>query len=396
MLSIWPVCSGVMHPLQRGDCQVDAPSGSPCSGALLTTQTMLSIDFSILESSKFSNRSIPPCVCYSKYEVGVGEPLVHAHVTRLTGGIAVGLAVHHWLGDGAAAFNFFTAWADLTRAGKLVSADKPCFDRSLLSPSADISPGAHMELKIQRPTAPSIDAPLDAVRSAPQQPAIGTEYFHFSPEALLRLKNAATASLPGSALEHDGWISTNDALSALFWRAFTRARGLDSSPNLQVMCSFACDCRSRLQPALPPGFFGNVVFIAGAERSAGDLLKSSLGEAALEIRRATQRHTADAYIRSTLSYVETAEDKSWVKWACEYFMGKDIFLTNWSKFGLLDIDFGIGKPHVVRQPNTYLDGICIILPASDGGLDVLTGLLVPHWEKLLTDPEFLQFALPLT
>ena len=51
-------------------------------------------------------------------------------------------------------------------------------------------------------------------------------------------------------------ISTNDALVAHLWRTLTRARGIPL--DTRVICAFALDGRTRLNPPLSPNYFGNV------------------------------------------------------------------------------------------------------------------------------------------
>lgn len=78
--------------------------------------------------------------------------------------------------------------------------------------------------------------------------------FRISATQLSQLKSAASAPNPS-----DGWISTNDALSALLWRHITRARSRavytatsgPLFPETALNFSLALEARRRVVPALP-------------------------------------------------------------------------------------------------------------------------------------------------
>jgi shikimate O-hydroxycinnamoyltransferase len=384
----------VLASLKGGNYQIDAP----IKGASLTIQSAPSISIADLEAHNFSNASIPVCLSAPSWLVGPSDPLVQAHITRLYNGIAVALAMHHVLGDARATFTFLGAWAECSRVGALVSVRPPVIDRTNLMPLPKTTIRRHDEFKIVPPIA-SDAAPATATPFV--LPTIATEYLHFTSESLARLKQDAIDSMPDSAREHGSWVSMNDALTALLWRVYTRSRGLyrgewrgeERGGEIPTVCSFACDCRSRLEPPLPDSYFGNVNFLVYTSTTVAALLDGSLGETAISIRNATERNNNE-HVRSALAYIEAAGDKSTVKLSPSYFLGNDIILSNWSKFPLLENDWGFGKPCAVRIPSSKLDGFCLFLPAQDGGVDVLAGLRAEHWSNLLLDPELLAYSTP--
>ena len=83
-----------------------------------------------------------------------------------------------------------------------------------------------------------------------QLPQIARKIFYFSKENLKKLHDTYSSNDPT-----DSWISTNDALVAHICRTATRARGIPLDE--QFTCTFACDVRKKVNPPLPPNYFGN-------------------------------------------------------------------------------------------------------------------------------------------
>jgi len=241
-------------------------------------------------------------------------------------------------------------------------------------------------------------AASEAGEAAPTVAGVGdalathTAYLAFTPEALRRLKADAEASLPGGT-DAAGWLSTNDAVTALLWRAATRARGFKPSDTQLSACMFAADCRARMDPPLKPGYFGNVNFVGFPRAEVGALAAESLGSSALRVRKGTEART-DAYVRSVLALWESASDIKHVGFNADNVSGADYIVTNWSKFGH-GIDFGLGTPIAFRTGPAALDGMSILMPRPDGGIDACTGMHEPYWSRMLADDELLRYvALP--
>lgn len=428
LIALFPVAAGTLKATGGGNFEIVA---SP-KGAVLSVQSAMEVSFAELQGGGFRNGSIPAVLSVPSYLPEDGAPLVHGHVTTVTGGIVVSLTAHHFLCDGPAAFNMFLAWGDLCRVGKLDRASAPVFDRSSMVPDGSGVTRAHAEYRVESlppATAAPVTAPTDtgadtgtgsckaggsgALSSVPPEgpqlegdapaaavappvpvamPSLETEYLHFTASALEQLKVDATASLPGNdgnAVSASAWVSTNDALVALVWRGYMRAR--QAPPTTLTGCGFACDCRPRVSPSLPPGYFGNANFFPFAQLPAERLLSAPLGEVALEVRNATQRVDAE-HVRSALNFIESVEDKSRVKASFLAYLGNDVCLTNWSKFPMFSIEFGWGPPQAVRVPNAKFDGFGIILASLDGGVDVMAGLESSHWERLGRDTEFTKYT----
>ncbi|KAK8663616.1 hypothetical protein V6N13_083425 [Hibiscus sabdariffa] len=72
---------------------------------------------------------------------------------------------------------------------------------------------------------------------------------------------------------------------------------------------FPVDCRSKLNPPLPPGYLGNAVFIAAVITEAGDLKTESFPDTVKRIHEGLSQIN-DEYLRSALDYTEKVSDLS--------------------------------------------------------------------------------------
>jgi shikimate O-hydroxycinnamoyltransferase len=355
---------------------------APTSGAHFVVQDASSIKLREIAAAGYTNKSIPDGLNTPVIMPTTGDPLMQAYVSKLADGVAVGFALHHFVGDGTAAFNLLFAWSELSTKRSITL--RPCFARELLKPEGKTPCFPHIEYELATPPPATVDAPAAFV-----MPETTADYIRFAKANLEVLKAQANASLRLEDVEGSQWVSTNDALTALLWRAMTRARGLAADAN--TACGFACNARDRFVPPLPSGYFGNVNFFPYLKLPVSKLTEGPLGAVAMSVHEAAGRIT-NAYVRSALEYVQSAGDKSLVKPAFNSFLGPDVALTNWSKFPLLELDFGLGLPAAVRLPKCTFDGLCIILPAHGGDVDVLLGLCSPAWKKLLEDEELRKYA----
>lgn len=173
----------------------------------------------------------------------------YLQVTRFKcGGICLVTAMEHLVLDGLSAIHFMRAWSDIARGRTALI--RPFFDRTLLRARDPPEPKfAHIEYHIPPPQ-------LDNSGLSPQ-----TKFsvFKLTRDQLNALKTKC-----------DGInYSTFEVLAGHIWRCVTLARGLPE--NQESRLNIPIDGRSRLQPPLPQGYFGNAVFTAPPVASCGEL-----------------------------------------------------------------------------------------------------------------------------
>src|SRR5690242_11476156 len=98
------------------------------------------------------------------------------------------------------------------------------------------------------------------------------------------------------------FLSTNDLVNAIIWRAVVRARHQTkemvddgSTPTQLVMM---CDIRKRIQPVIDNSFLGSTILFTLCKYDRfPELLHASLASVALEIRHSLNHYMQEARIR---------------------------------------------------------------------------------------------------
>ncbi|RRT56632.1 hypothetical protein B296_00029604 [Ensete ventricosum] len=257
---------------------------------------------------------------------GRSLPLLAVQFTELADGFFLACSFNHAVGDGAAYWHFFNAWAEIARnAGAGGLSRPPVHDRWFIDGRENTPlklPYSHPDEFIER-FAPTV--------------LCHEKVFHFSQESIALLKAKANRECGTDS------ISSFQSISSLVWRSITRAR--DLPPQQKTICSMAIDNRQRLRPPLSQDYFGNSVDIIEATATAGELLARGLGWGAWLIHQALSGHGM-----------------------CGVKMGSS------PRFDFYSCDFGWGKPAAVRsgRANMY-EGKVTFHPGREHGFGHLLG-----------------------
>ncbi|XP_078431359.1 uncharacterized protein LOC144703139 isoform X2 [Wolffia australiana] len=224
-----------------------------------------------------------PCNGAVNYD-GVSLHLLAVQLTMLEDGVFLSCSFNHVVGDGTAFWNFFNAWAEISRSptSHLRLYSRPVLERWFPAgcrPPIRL-PFAHEGQFIERYSAPPLRV----------------KFFHFTAAAVARLK-AEVNEEPGT-----NKISSFQALTACMWRCITRARGIPE--NETVHCGLAADDRRRFSPRLPEAYFGCCISALVASATAGELLARGMGWAAGMIHDAVAGHTDEAIREEAKKWME--------------------------------------------------------------------------------------------
>lgn len=261
--------------------------------------------------------------------------------------------MNHCMFDGIGAMEFVNSWGETAR--RLPLTVPPFLDRSILSSrSPPLMEFPHHEFQ----QIEDISLTASLYQSQPMR----YRSFCFSPEELDRLKRRATE------FESISKCTTFEALSGFVWRARTQALGL--LPAQQTKLLFAVDGRSRFDPPLPKGYFGNGIVLTNSLASAGELLENPVGFAVGKVQEAV-RMVTDAYMRSAVDYFEATRARP--------SLAATLLLTTWSRLSFHATDFGWGE--AVQSGPVALPEKEVILFLSHGkerkSINVLLGLPAP-------------------
>ncbi|KAJ6410457.1 hypothetical protein OIU84_007243 [Salix udensis] len=245
-------------------------------------------------------------------------PLVTAQVTKFKcGGFVLGLCTNHCIFDGIGAMEFVNSWGATARGLPL---DAPPFlDRSILK--------ARIPPKIEFPHHEFAEIEDVSDTSKLYEEEMLYRSFCFDPEKLDRLKEKAM---------EDGVLAkctTFQVLSAFVWKS--RSQALKMVPDQQIKLLFAADGRSRFEPPIPEGYFGNAIVLTNSLCTAGELMENNLSFAVRLVQEAVKM-VDDSYMRSAIDYFEVTRDRP--------SLAATLLITTWSRLSFHTTDFGWGVP----------------------------------------------------
>ncbi|XP_065869325.1 shikimate O-hydroxycinnamoyltransferase [Euphorbia lathyris] len=308
------------------------------------------------------------------YSGGISTfPLLVLQITHFKcGGVSLGVGMQHHVADGFSGLHFVNTWSDMARGLDLTV--PPFIDRTLLRARDPPQPAFH-HVEYQPP--PSLKACAETTK--PDSTTVSI--FKLSREQLNVLKSKAKED--GNTTSY----SSYEMLAGHVWRSTCRARGLGDDQETKLY--IATDGRSRLQPPLPPGYFGNVIFTATPIAVGGDLISKPTWYAAGRIHDALVRMDHD-YLRSALDYLELQPDLSALVRGAHTFKCPNLGITSWVRLPIHDADFGWGRPIFMGPGGIAYEGLSFILPSStnDGSLSVAIALQSEHmklFEKFIHD-----------
>lgn len=233
------------------------------------------------------------------------------------GGFILGLCMNHCMFDGLGAMEFVNAWGQTARGLPLKV--PPFLDRSILKarspPKTEYPHHEFAEIEDISNTAKLYEEEM-LYRS-----------FCFNPEKLENLKKKA---MEDGVLEK---CTTFESLSAFVWKARTQA--LRMKPDQKTKLLFAVDGRSRFEPPIPKGYFGNAIVLTNSFCSAGEVMKNPLSFSVGLVQKAVQMVT-DNYMRSAIDYFEVSRARP--------SLTATLLITTWSRLSFHTTDFGWGEP----------------------------------------------------
>ncbi|CAI9092268.1 OLC1v1027464C1 [Oldenlandia corymbosa var. corymbosa] len=307
---------------------------------------------------------------------GLHRPLLSVQLTKLKDGLSIGCAFNHAVLDGTSTWHFMSSWAQISSGSTSISVP-PFLDRTK-------SRNTRVKLNLSKPS----DAPEHAKSAetngdahCKEAPQLREKVFRFSEAAIDQIKSKVNANPP----EGSNPFSTFQSLSTHVWHAVTRARQL--KPEDYTVFTVFADCRKRVDPPMPDSYFGNLIQAIFTVTAAGLLLANPPEFGADLIQKAIVNHNSKAI---------DERNKEWES-NPKIFEFKDagincVAVGSSPRFKVYDVDFGFGKPEVVRSgPNNRFDGMVYLYQGKNGGrsIDVEITLEANAMEKLEKDKEFL-------
>ena len=409
------VATSKQDGVQKGYLSVQSP--------FFTAQEILSVndlrdeyDYEQLQAAQFPTNALAVEAIAPKQfgKAADSAPVMVAQANFLRGGLLLFLGFHHCVLDEVGMFNVLKIWSLYCRGEVALDFVTPqWFDRSPLSQGAGTGKVEDHPEYTLAPEGATARATEDSSVYYPVSPDVQSRIYFLSDKALERLKLAATVPSTNDEMECATWVSTNDALIALFWCCVSSARMVGSkraTSEIFPLFAMAVDGRQQLYPSVPSVYCGNVVLIAKTLAKADDLLAQEprrLAKAASLVRKAV--NVVDgAYARDVIRMVQETEDVGRLASRRRPAMEHSLGCTTWARQPYYGLNWGNtigGACQRVRGRSLKTDGLFIIFPriasaesvngrsdARQSGIEVQLGLRSEHHERLLKDPVFTEFA----
>ncbi|KAL6626336.1 hypothetical protein ACP70R_030062 [Stipagrostis hirtigluma subsp. patula] len=306
-------------------------------------------------------------------------PVLAVQATRFEGGgVAVGVAMHHAVADGHSFWRFMAAWSAAARGGALPAALAPTFERSaIVHPvAAEMARGILRKVTPELPLLPT----ANLLRRTWLQHETTT--LELDRRRIDHLKNRiAVANEELNQTAADLQLrrrSTFVAVAALVWSSVVQARSLD--PGARTRLLFLADCRRRLDPPVPEGYFGNCVRGCVAEAAAGDLLLGADSRGGGGVARASRaiREAVDGFVARPLAGCDAWFDEVGGLLREPGFVA----VTASPRFAAYGTDLGWGAPTRVESVSESApEGMVVVTGGrGDGGVQVSACLSPAHMQ----------------
>lgn len=343
---------------------------------------------------------------------GEGVPVMVAQLNVIRGGLVMGIAVHHMLVDARGLDKLLLRWAAHTRS----IVDPARYPLPSPIQMGDLDP-AILDVAVPIKGEKTVDYRKQAVASlkyAPNAPptsdippsAMEQHIWHISASNLADLK-ASAAPAPGDDTKQ--WVSTNDCVTALMWRAVTRARlakhGITTpeKDTRDVALENSLDVRKAFRAVKPNGisedYVGNVVMFSKATMPLFQLIaRQTFRAVAVKTREAVETYRAWPTVCRALEWIAACPRGADVEMDFDAVGGLDVVTTSWRVLEAYErADFGFGQLMALRWVTAVFDGYCFFYPRrpsgeADEGVEIYLGLERECMEKLLLDEELSRWA----
>lgn len=351
-------------------------------------------------ASELDTRMLPPNFQPSPSGAAEeGNPAMLMQFNFIRGGLVIGAVFHHLLIDAKGLDAVMAHWAAHTRSLRTGSPPPP-FKPSDLSVS-----------RLNTATPDSFDEnqqPVPSLKYAPNAPptsnippsAMAQHIWHIPASKLAELKASAGPQAPG-----DAWVSTNDCITALMWRAIVRSRLAlhnvadplaDTRP---VALENSLDVRASVPGGVPAAYPGNVVMFSKAVMPLSSLVRPDTFRAvAVCVRETVEAYRAWPLVERAIRWIASVPRGADVAMDVDVVMGLDALVTSWRVLRAYEAwDFGFGPLASLRWATPVFDGYGFLYPTrpsagADEGVEIYLGLERECMERLLMDEELSNWA----
>ncbi|OMO57439.1 Transferase [Corchorus capsularis] len=298
----------------------------------------------------------PPFPCFDEllYEVPGSDgmlncPLMLIQITRLKcGGFIFALRMNHVISDATGLAQFMSTVADMARGCASMPSIPPVWERHLL----DANDPPRVTCKHNE---------YDEVEEGDHEAFLSDNMversFFFGGDEISSLYNLLPLHLRR--------CTKFELLTASLWRCRTFALNLNPNEEVRLMC--IVNVRSKFNPPLPSGYYGNAFVFPVAKTTAGQLCRNPL-EYAVELVKEAKASVTGEYVKSVASLMVINVKR------LKFPMRGSYLISDVRHMGFRDLDFGWGKAEFGGLAKA-IGPISFIISAKDKKGEV--GALVP-------------------
>ena len=323
-------------------------------------------------------------------------PVTRVRVTCVKNGLLVCVCLHHCAVDMAGFGTVLKVWAASTNGENYNILQPACLDRRALSRLISNEHAKDLSHEFHLVQAPDEQSPkVESQKRAGSDPSeLETALVYFSPDSLRQLKAEAHKHFH---LSPSGWLSTNDALTALVWCSLKAAREPEAEAAGLSTIRISMNIRKLMDPPLPQDYIGNAVAMAWPTATNGMLFQGAndletMMQVAGTIRTSLLDVSADHVRSLVVHHLDMKLDVPGVVWGLPTL---DTLITTWAEQATYSLEWHptIGNCEAVRHAKMKTE-ICLILPRlSDGGLEMMIPLKKDVMKRLRKTPLLQRFAI---
>ncbi|KAJ3672180.1 hypothetical protein LUZ60_006901 [Juncus effusus] len=292
-------------------------------------------------------------------------------------GFSIGISVHHVACDDLSFMHFVQSWAATCWVGS-EPVPPPLFDRALVPDPNRLYFKTLSEMKEMLSNGPP---PPQSDQPPVEQPQPLISSFILTREQIDMLKNGVISKFNDSNLH----CSAFTVACAYAWVCLINSQEENNNKNKNEKAHllFSVECRARMDPPIPKGYFGNCLRPCFVEAEMDDLQIFPQGafNAAREIGKAIKELENGV--------LEGAE--GWFRKILSLLPNRPMSIGGSPRFRVYDSDFGFGKPVKVELPTIQKTPGTVSLAESrdgKGGIEigvVMTESEMRRFEKCFVD-----------
>ncbi|KAJ5336815.1 uncharacterized protein N7506_004837 [Penicillium brevicompactum] len=184
------------------------------------------------------------------------------------------------------------------------------------------------------------------------------------------------------------FISSNDALSAFFWKCLADVRTQNGrSPKMVTKFLRAIDVRRAM--AIPPEYMGHMVYHAATRMTFKDLQESHISTVARKLRTDLNEANNQFSVRSYVTYIANTPDKSRIIYGGLFNRDTDVGASAVANADFFHSFGVIGRPLFARRPDLApIPGCVYFMPHEAQHLPILVCLRDDDMVGLKNHPQW--------